>query len=399
MSFEKPDHSGADPVGKFAVNRLVIAMVLCVCLGGCVKADMMSERVVVEPVPGGGIQPQVIAGVGGVIHIAYFVGDAAGGDWQYVTRTPGGTSTPIRINSQAGSAVAVGTVRGVQLALGRAGRVHAVWNGSAKAQPRVDGGMPLLYASFDPGQRRFTPQRNLNTWSGSVDGGGTIAADRDGGVYAAWHANPAGTSDAERAVYLARSFDDGVGFAREERISADKSGACACCNLRSIVDRQGTLSIVYRAAGADVNRDTMLLWSKNRGASFASVRVDPWKLEACPLSSFSIADGPRGLLAAWETNGQIRHAMFAPGAASPLPIADAPGSSQRKHPAVAVNHRGEYLVAWIENSGWARGGDVAWQIYGANGRPTADHGMAGKVPAWGLAAVAALPDGRFLLLR
>lgn len=380
------------------MTRLVIALMLLACLG-CVRADMMSERLVVEPVPGGGIQPQAIAGVGGVIHIAYFVGDPAAGDWQYVKWTPDGTSAPIRINSLTGSAVAVGTVRGVQLALGRAGRLHAVWNGAAQTHPGDGRGMPLLYASFNPEQQRFTPQRNLNTWSGDVDGGGTIAANGEGGVYATWHANPAGTSDADRAVYLARSFDDGASFAREERISAEQSGACACCNLRSIVDRHGTLSIVYRAAGADVNRDTMLLWSTDRGATFSSVRVDPWRLEACPLSSFSIAEGPRGLLTAWETNGQIRHAMLAPGAATPPTIADAPGSSQRKHPAVAVNHRGEYLVAWIENSGWARGGEVAWQIYGPDGRPTTDHGMAGKVPAWGLAAVAALPDGRFLLLR
>lgn len=381
------------------MTRRVVALMLLVCLGGCVRADMMSGLLLVENVPDGGIQPQVVAGAGGVIHVAYFVGDPAGGDWQYVKWTPGGTSPRIRINSRSGRAVAVGTVRGVQLALGRTGRLHAVWNGAARTSPGSGGGMPLLYASFYPGQQNFTPQRNLTTWSGDVDGGGTIAADGDGGVYASWHANPAGTSDAERAVYLSRSFDDGASFAREERISADRSGACACCNLRSIVDRQGTLSLVYRAAGADVNRDTMLLWSKDRGVTFSSVRVDPWKLEACPLSSFSVAEGPRGLLAAWETNGQIRHAMLTPGAATLPSIAAAPASGQRKHPAVAVNRRGEYIVAWIENSGWARGGEVAWQIYGPDGRPTRDHGMAGKVPAWGLAAVAALPDGRFLLLR
>lgn len=380
------------------MRRFGVAL-LAAAAASCVQADTASNRLILEALPDGGIQPVAVADAAGVVHIAYFVGDPAGGDWLYITRTDHGTSAPTRINSQRGSAVAVGTVRGVHLAPGRGGRLHAVWNGSAQAQPRVDDGMPFLYASFDPVQRRFTPQRALNTWSGAVDGGGTIAADAAGGVYAAWHANPASTTDSERAVYLARSFDDGASFAREEPVSPDRSGACACCNLRATFDGQGTLAIVYRAAGADVDRDTMVLWSTDRGATMSSRRVDPWKLEACPMSTFALAPGPRGMLAAWETAGQIRHAVLAPGAAIVPAIAEAPGSGRRKHPAVAVDSRGDYLIAWIEDSGWARGGAVAWQIYDASGRPTTDHGMAGTVPAWGLAAAAALPDGRFLLLR
>ena len=40
------------------------------------------------------------------------------------------------MNSQAGSAVAAGTIRGAHLALGRKGRVHVAWNGSGTALPK-----------------------------------------------------------------------------------------------------------------------------------------------------------------------------------------------------------------------------------------------------------------------
>jgi hypothetical protein len=41
---------------------------------------------------------------------------------------------------------------------------------------------------------------------------------------------------------------------------------------------------------------------------------------------------------------------------------------------------------------------VVWQHFDRAGRPTASAGAIPGIPPWGLAAVAALPDGRFLLL-
>jgi hypothetical protein len=39
------------------------------------------------------------------------------------------------VNSQPESAIAAGTIRGAQLAIGKAGRVHVAWNGSQNAEP------------------------------------------------------------------------------------------------------------------------------------------------------------------------------------------------------------------------------------------------------------------------
>jgi hypothetical protein len=58
------------------------------------------------------------------------------------------------------------------------------------------------------------------------------------------------------------------------------------------------------------------------------------------------------------------------------------------------------LLAWTEGTGWERGGDLAWQVYDAAGRPTRERGrLAGGVPVWGLPTAVASPDGRFLIFH
>src|SRR5262249_43257636 len=77
-------------------------------------------------VPNGGIQPQAVVDAKGTLHLIYFKGDKAlAGDLFYVRREAGTErfSDPIRVNSQPGSAIAFGTMRGGQITLGKAGRV------------------------------------------------------------------------------------------------------------------------------------------------------------------------------------------------------------------------------------------------------------------------------------
>src|SRR5437016_1650781 len=73
--------------------------------------------------PDEGIQPQAVMDAKGVLHLLYFKGDPAGGDLYYVRRISDKQhfADPIRVNSQPGSATAVGTIRGGQLAVGKGG--------------------------------------------------------------------------------------------------------------------------------------------------------------------------------------------------------------------------------------------------------------------------------------
>jgi hypothetical protein len=62
-------------------------------------------------------------------------------------------SKPIRVNSQSGSAIAAGTIRRAQLAVGKNGRVHVVWDGMGKGATKanIDGKdvTPLLYTRMN----------------------------------------------------------------------------------------------------------------------------------------------------------------------------------------------------------------------------------------------------------
>src|SRR5262245_20953630 len=91
-----------------------------------------SPRVEVLHVPYGGIQPEVVVDTAGAIHMVYLVGQPASANIYYVRSRDGGKtfSSAVRVNGQDSSAIATGTVRGAQLAIGRNGRIHVAWNGS-----------------------------------------------------------------------------------------------------------------------------------------------------------------------------------------------------------------------------------------------------------------------------
>jgi hypothetical protein len=359
--------------------------------------------------PSGDIQPQSAIDPSGTIHLVSFQGAPAGGNLNYRTIRvlPGRTevSLPVRVNSEPNSAVAMGTIRGAQIALGREGRVHVAWNGTMKAIPANPlKGAPMLYARRDPGQKEFTPQRNLMQRTYGLDGGGAIAADASGDIYVAWH----GRTDADppgepgRRVWFTRSRDDGATFTAEEPASAHPTGACACCGMRAWADPAGHLDLLFRGATGGTERGMVLLASRDRGISFRSTLLQPWPLKTCPMSGASFAAaGPADVFAAWETNGQVFFARIDPetGAASP-PVAPPGDPHNRKHPALAVNARGEALLAWTEGTAWQRGGALAWQVFDASGRPAAESGRIEEgIPTWSLPAAVARPDGGFTLVH
>lgn len=95
------------------------------------SAMTSSVAVALVRVPQGGIQPEATVDSYGTLHLLYFAGEPRGGNLLYVRSTDYERtfSTPIRVNSQEGSAIATGTIRGGQLAVGQGGRVYVVWNG------------------------------------------------------------------------------------------------------------------------------------------------------------------------------------------------------------------------------------------------------------------------------
>jgi hypothetical protein len=280
-----------------ALAGIAAALIAALAVGSHIgkAAEVEAPRVTRMRLPEGGIQPQAVTDARGGAHVLYFKGEPRGGDLFYVRLEPGKDefSAPIRVNSQPGSAVAAGTIRGGQIAVGKGGRIHAAWNGSGQAMPRGlanpkatqpghhggHGGSPMLYTRLNDAGTAFEPQRNLMQLTFALDGGGTVAADPAGNVYIAWHAaDGSGEGEQGRRMWVARSKDDGKTFSREAAAWEEPTGACACCGTRAFADRNGTVYLLYRSASTKTDRDMYLLVSKDRGDSYQGSLIHRWKV-------------------------------------------------------------------------------------------------------------------------
>lgn len=391
-------------IAFYRVVLFVLAVMFAWQPGGGNAQTVSSPKVTLIRAPDSGIQPQAAIDSKGIVHLLYYKGDPAAGDIYYNRQDADGKSlvAPIRVNSQPGSAIAMGWVRGAQIAVGKGDRIHVIWNGSSKAEPKGAGGSPMLYARLRDDGAAFEPQRNLITWAGGIDGGGALATDKNGGVYVFWHASAGAADEAGRAVFLAHSINEGKTFAREEKANPNRTGACACCSMKAFIDARGLLYVLYRAAGGNVNRDTTLLFSRNQGKSFEQKTLAEWKLEACPLTVYSITQGASAsapVLGAWKNREQVYFARLNTEGKALAPAVSPPGAGDnRKYPVVYANGKGETLFAWTEGTAWGKGGSLVWQVYDKNGKPIGERGKADGVPAWSLLTAFARPDGGFGLI-
>jgi hypothetical protein len=421
------------PTRRRIVRQFAVGAPYAISLASSVSAGTQKATSMVEPrrLPEGQIQPQAAIDDQGAAHLIYFAGDPKNGDVFYVYGSGHSTgfSKPIRVNSQAGSAIAAGTIRGAQLAIGRRRRVHVAWNGSSAAQPRGSvnpelggtnsegrvasasvtashlkphshqSGSPMLYTRLDDSARGFEPQRNLMRATYGLDGGGSIAADRRGNVIVGWHGKGrnAGTGEAGRQVWISHSSNDGESFDQERPAWAEPTGACACCGMRLFADEKGRIHALYRSARENVHRDMYLLTSDSPTTSFSGRLLHRWEINACPMSSASFTQVGGGVYAAWETGGQIYWgSVRRPGATEVFP-ASLPGSKS-KHPVLAGNRRGEILIAWTQGTGWQRGGDLVWRLFDHQGRPLTAVQVLPGIPAWSFPAAWARSDQNFTIL-
>ncbi|MGE4181609.1 MAG: hypothetical protein AB7J34_17440 [Limisphaerales bacterium] len=352
--------------------------------------------------PDGGIQPQLASDDKGTLHLLYFKGDAAGGDLFYARKSPGeaGFGRSMRVNGRPGSAMAMGTIRGGQLAVGENGRVHVAWNG-----PPPKGGdhmlAPMLYTRLKDDGSAFEPERDVITKARGLDGGGSVAADGLGNVFVTWHAPKPGNTQGEpgRAVFVVHSQDSGRSFAPERLAIEQATGACGCCGMKTFADDRGNLFISYRGALETGYRDQLLLVAREGGLDFQVALTHPWKVAACPMSSTSFTKTVDSVLAAWETAGQVYWSRFSPGAQQPTSPASPPTVGRNpKHPVAVGNSRGEVLLVWTEGTGWARGGDVAWQRFDTAGKPVRGKDHVSGLPTWSMATAVTTRDDQFVVV-
>jgi len=372
------------------------------------------QSVRVIRVPNEGIQPQVAVDHNGIVHVIYFKGDASQGDVFYVRSKDWGAtfSSPMRVNSEPGTAVAAGTIRGARIALGKNERVNVAWNGSSKSSIRGPlipempsnspyNGLPMLYTRLNDAGTAFEKERNLMKLTFGLDGGGSVAADLSGNIYVAWHGKRPGDPDGEdgRGVWIARSRNGGQDFGPESRAYKEPTGACGCCGLSIFAGTDGAVYVLYRAAKEIVHRDIYLLVSKDGGQTFTGRLIDKWNIGACPMTSMDFAQGPGFIVAAWQTEEQVYYATIDPKTLRMSDPVPAPGAGKlRKYPALAVNATGDRILVWTEGTSWGKGGSLAWQVYDREGKPSGEKGTLAGVPAWSFGAATARPEGAFTVI-
>jgi hypothetical protein len=359
---------------------IAILFSLVLIVGASVADD---KRVELVRTPDGGIQPQAVVDSQGTVHLIYYKGDSGAGDVFYVKRnsTASEFSKPIQVNSQRGRAIAAGSIRGAQLAVGKNARVHVAWDGMGKGATKANIGgkdvAPLLYTRLNEAGTAFEPERNVITYVAGLDGGSSVAADAEGNVYVAWHGSAPDNQDKEagRALFVARSTDEGKTFQRE-----------------------GAVYILFRAATGNTDRGETLLVSRQPGADFEIAYSHPWTATICPMSSASLTETKSGVLAAWETGDNVFFATIDPKSMQMSRLASPLAGLKRKHPVAVANASGETLFVWTEGTGWAKGGSVAWQLYDKEGNAVGEKGRAPGVPVWGLPTAYAKPDGSFTIV-
>jgi hypothetical protein len=233
---------------------------------------------------------------------------------------------------------------------------------------------------------------------------GSIGADKSGDVYVTWHgvgqSEAKGTGregEARRRVWLTKSPDDGKTFSDEAKAWAQETGACGCCGMKTFVNRKGDVFALYRSATESVHRDIYLLHSRDRGRTFQGMLLHQWNINACPMSSMDFAENRETLACAWETGGQVYWTRFN-GERTGDPTAATGEGKGRKHPRLAVNDKGEVLLVWTEGTGWQKGGSLAYQLYDAAGRPTAETKQLPGIPTWSFAAAVPRADNGFAIL-
>jgi hypothetical protein len=359
------------------------------------SAAVSRAEVRVEALPEPGIQPQVVVSASGVVHLVYLRGDPKACDIRYTFRRAEGVdwAAPITVNSEPGSAIATGTIRGAQIALGKNESVQIIWNGNTGGKKEMMMRAPLLHARLSPGAKAFSPQQDLMGDTTALDGGASIAANEKGNVAVVWHAAPAGEEgEVARLVWVRHSADDGRTFLPPAPLNAGQPGVCACCSLRAHLSTDNTLTVIYRAATAPDERGMSVITAK--AGQSRHDKLDDWLVAMCPMSSASLLPADRSLRAAWENDGRIVTGLLGDSGGDTEKI----GPPNAKHPVMARSTQGETLIASVVGSGWSKAGRLHWDILDPAGSLTGS-GDGDTLPVWSYAGAYASPDGSFVILH
>lgn len=317
--------------------------------------------------PQQGRVPEVALDKQGVLHLAY----GKEQDGYYVqSRDQGKTFTaPVKINQRA-STITVGAERGVKIAIGKDGVIHAVWLGHYQK------GGGIWYTRSTDGGKTFAPERNVQDTDVGSDSP-AIVADATGNVLVFWLDARIGKEEdnpVAHPILLARSTDHGASFGRNEIVKYDFAGrACACCRLEARLNGNDVY-IAFRSGYHNI-RDFYLLKGRKTENNFHAVRIseDNWKLEGCPMSGADFRVEKSGaVLVSWMSQGKVYWSKTTPTGFAPRIQAPA-SEGTANHPLIVVNRKDVLLL-------WKQSGNLYWARYAMDGKFTGEQGVVTAMP-------------------
>jgi hypothetical protein len=221
--------------------------------------------------------------------------------------------------------------------------------------------------------------RNINK---TPSEGFSVAADDKGTVIACWVSGK---------LYANISVDNGQTFAPQIEINPEYD-PCNCCTTSAVFGADGRLAVLYREETNNERDMYLVLWDQDRSqVSRTRVSTTLWKIDACPMTYYSISRNEGGFLAVWPTRNQIYYArldskgkVLAPGEIR------TPGKAGMRTGILGLSAPdGSTLIAWRQDD------CVKWQLYDAKGQASGSVGS-GKSAGTGVAGVVDM-TGHFIL--
>lgn len=336
-----------------------------------------SERASVVRVPGASKVFKAQADKNGAIHLIF---DSDDGPQYIQSRDSGATfGAPITVVDAASQKPGL-KFNAWDLAVGPDGRVHVAMGNNAWKLKLPTNEWAFYYASLAPGAKEFTPTRNINH---KPSEGFSIAAGPEGAVSASFLSGK---------LYAMSSRNNGESFSPFAEINPAWN-PCDCCTTAATYGSDGKLAVLYREETGN-DRDIYLALLDQRAASKPTrtrVSTTGWRVNACPMTYFTIAPTDTGYVTAWPTKGQVYFARLDKDGAVLAPgEIKTPGTSGMRSGVVALHAKdGATLVAWKNKE------TLGWQLYDTSGQPQGSPGS--EKSAGNGAAGVALPNGKFVL--
>jgi hypothetical protein len=342
------------------------------------NTDDAARKVTVVPVPALGRPVVAMTDADGAIHLLC---DSEGGP-KYAKSIDGGVTFSSAIPVVSGGSQTAGLEYSAwDMAVGKGGRVHVAMSTNAwklKLPPEEWG---FFYARLDPGSTAFSAVRNINR---KPSEGFSLAADDHGNVTACWLSDK---------LYANVSHDNGETFAPTVELNPGYN-PCNCCTTSAAYGEDGRLAVLYREETNNQRDMYLVLWDQDRN-EMTRKRVSRtlWKIDACPMTYYTISRERGGFVAVWPTRGEIYFARLdANGELLPPAEIKTPGRSGMRTGLLALSAPdGSSLVAWKKDN------QLGWQLYNVDGRPSGAPGTA-ESPGNGATGVVG-KNGRFILFR